>query len=109
MRRHDDAAACVLGVLIVLGASAAAQDVARPQDVVASGAEEDLTRLDAVEVSTIRIDGSSVFTPAELAAAAAPYEHRAISFEQLDELRHALSQGYAARGYVNSGVVIPDQ
>jgi hemolysin activation/secretion protein len=99
----------VIAFVAALAAAGAAARAAAAESDAQRGAEENLATLDAVEISSIRVDGSSVFTPAELAAAAAPYEHRAISFEELDELRHALSQDYLARGYVNSGVVIPDQ
>ena len=39
----------------------------------------------------------------------APYENRPISFETLQELRQYLSRRYVERGYVTSGVVLPDQ
>ncbi|HEX7082294.1 MAG TPA: POTRA domain-containing protein [Gammaproteobacteria bacterium] len=107
MQSRGNAAVRVLAVLTVIGALMAAEAVA--QSDARRGTEVDLATLDTVEVRSIRVDGSSVFTAAELAAAVAPYEQRAITFEELDELRHALSQRYAARGYVSSGVVIPDQ
>ena len=59
--------------------------------------------------SEIRIEGSTVFTPQELAALTAPYANRVVSLEELHELRHTLSRAYVDRGYVSSGVVIPDQ
>jgi hemolysin activation/secretion protein len=68
-----------------------------------------LAALDALHVSDIVVEGSSVFSRAELDALTAPYEGRTVSFEDLQELRHDLSRRYVERGYVSSGVVIPDQ
>jgi len=68
-----------------------------------------LAALDALFVNDIVVEGSSVLGPAELDALTAPYEQRSVSFEDLQELRHELSRRYVERGYVSSGVVIPDQ
>jgi hemolysin activation/secretion protein len=66
---------------------------------------DSLARLGAIAIREIRIEGSSVFTAEELAGFTAPYENRMVTVEEL----HALTEAYVARGYVNSGVVIPDQ
>ena len=50
-----------------------------------------------------------MFAREELEALTAPYENRPISFETLQELRQTLSHRYVERGYVTSGVVLPDQ
>lgn len=68
-----------------------------------------LAALDALQVADIVVEGSSVFSRAELDALTAPYEGRMVSFEDLQELRHDLSRRYVERGFVSSGVVIPDQ
>ncbi len=65
--------------------------------------------LDALFVTDVVVEGSSVFSAAELDRFTAPYEQRLVTFEDLQELRHALSRRYVERGYVSSGVVIPDQ
>ncbi len=70
---------------------------------------ESLATVGAVHVSAIRVQGSTVFTPDELAALAAPYSNRTVTIEELHELRHALSSAYVDRGYVTSGVILPDQ
>ncbi len=62
-----------------------------------------------VMVKTIRIEGSTVFTPEELQQITAPYEKRELSTEELEQLRRALTQAYIDKGYVNSGAIIPDQ
>jgi hemolysin activation/secretion protein len=65
--------------------------------------------LDRIFVSEIRIVGGAVFPPAELAEVTAPYVNRFLTAEDLEELRLALTRHYVARGYVNSGAIIPDQ
>ncbi len=62
-----------------------------------------------VFVREIRVTGSTVFSPAELAALTAPYVNREMSSEDLEALRVALTRLYVDRGYVNSGAVLPDQ
>ena len=95
------AAAVVLSV-----ASAAQEPGASATDATAA---ESLVRVDAVRLQSISVEGSSVFTAAELGELTAPYENRPVSFEDLQALRHELSRRYVERGYVTSGVVIPDQ
>jgi len=60
-------------------------------------------------VREIRVIGSTVFSPAELAEVTAPYVNRSLSAEDLEALRLALTRHYVTRGYVNSGAIIPDQ
>jgi hemolysin activation/secretion protein len=57
----------------------------------------------------IRITGSTVFSAAELAQVTAPYVHRTLATEDVEELRQALTRLYVDRGYINSGAIIPDQ
>jgi hemolysin activation/secretion protein len=60
-------------------------------------------------VRKFRISGNTVFSDAELAKIAAPFENREISTSDLEELRRQLTLHYVNRGYINSGAVIPDQ
>jgi hemolysin activation/secretion protein len=57
----------------------------------------------------IRVIGSTVFSEAELAAVAAPYLNREVTSEDLEALRLALTRLYVNAGYINSGVLLPDQ
>src|SRR2546428_13534564 len=63
----------------------------------------------SVFVKEIRITGSTVFTPEQLAQVTAPYTNRKLSSEDLEALRVALTKFYIDRGYVTSGAIIPDQ
>ena len=60
-------------------------------------------------VREIRVTGSTVFSPEELAAVTAPYQNREVTTEDLEALRIALTVLYINRGYVNSGAILPDQ
>ena len=62
-----------------------------------------------VFVREIRVHGSTVFSPAEIAQVTAPYVNREVSSEDLEALRVALTLLYVKAGYVNSGAVLPDQ
>ena len=60
-------------------------------------------------VKRIRVEGSTVFTAAQLRPIVEPFENRELASEDLDELRHRLTLAYVNAGYINSGAVIPDQ
>jgi len=62
-----------------------------------------------VSVKRIQLTGNTVFSDAELSPLITPYEGRAITSEELQNLRNALSLHYLEHGYINSGAVIPDQ
>jgi hemolysin activation/secretion protein len=62
-----------------------------------------------VFVREIRVVGSTIFSPAEIAAVTQPYVNRELSAEDLEALRVALTRLYVDRGYINSGAVLPDQ
>jgi hemolysin activation/secretion protein len=60
-------------------------------------------------VREFRFEGNKVFSQAELAKVAQPFTGHAISSEELEEARRAVTVYYIKHGYVNSGAVIPDQ
>jgi hemolysin activation/secretion protein len=60
-------------------------------------------------VSEYRFEGNRAFTQAELAKVTKPFANRAITSEDLEDARRAVTLFYINRGYVNSGAVIPDQ
>ncbi|NJR68664.1 MAG: ShlB/FhaC/HecB family hemolysin secretion/activation protein [Synechococcales cyanobacterium CRU_2_2] len=61
-----------------------------------------------IEVTGYRIEGSTVFDEAELAAVTAPYVG-SITFAQLLQARSAVTQLYVNQGYATSGAFIPPQ
>jgi hemolysin activation/secretion protein len=60
-------------------------------------------------VKHVRVEGVTALNPDALAAAIRPYENRMVSSAELQSLRVALTRLYVDNGYVNSGVLLPDQ
>ncbi|CAK0768286.1 putative Outer membrane protein, OMP85 family [Gammaproteobacteria bacterium] len=71
--------------------------------------EAPLSTLERVVVERFELTGNRAFSASELASVTAPYTHRAITAEELQEVRRRLTLYYTERGYLNSGAVIPDQ
>jgi hemolysin activation/secretion protein len=62
-----------------------------------------------VVVREIRVTGSTVFPPEQLAKVTEPYLDRELTSEDLEALRVALTLLYVNNGYVTSGAILPDQ
>ena len=62
-----------------------------------------------VYVNSYRIDGSTVFSAEELQKVWTPYAGRVVTSSELQQLRYELTLLYINNGYINSGVIIPDQ
>ena len=62
-----------------------------------------------VHLERIVVEGNSVLDAADVEAITGLYVGRALSDADLHALREALSNLYVQAGYLNSGVVIPDQ
>lgn len=60
-------------------------------------------------VKQIQLTGNTVFTEQELKKITQNYENRTITNEELQTLRHQLTRYYIDHGYINSGVILPDQ
>jgi hemolysin activation/secretion protein len=60
-------------------------------------------------VRHIEVRGVKVLNAALVQATVAPYENRMVSATELQGLRIALTQLYVNKGYINSGVLLPDQ
>jgi hemolysin activation/secretion protein len=57
----------------------------------------------------VKIEGNSVLDDAAIREIVAPHIDKPASIASLEELRRALTLLYIQRGYINSGVTIPDQ
>lgn len=68
-----------------------------------------LTYSGAVFVSRIDLQGNTVLSPDDISRVTAGYENRTLTSEELQAVRHHLSELYVDRGYVSSGVIVPDQ
>lgn len=62
-----------------------------------------------IEVKKVEVLGSTVFSAEELAEVAAPFVGKEASFEQLLEIRTAVTNLYTSRGYTTSGAFLPLQ
>lgn len=63
----------------------------------------------AVFVHRIRVEGSTVFSEAELAEVTRPWTDRSIDAGDLQDLVDAVTRLYVDHGYVSSGATVPDQ
>lgn len=68
-----------------------------------------LLGLPTIPLRGVQIDDGSILTAAEIDSVAASFTGRSVSMEELAELRRQLSLLYFDKGYVNSGLVLPDQ
>ncbi|MBI5641108.1 MAG: ShlB/FhaC/HecB family hemolysin secretion/activation protein [Nitrospirae bacterium] len=75
----------------------------------ADSQKKTLSGLEKVFVRKFRFQGNTVVSDLELSRLTSSYEAREITFEQLQSLRQELTLYYINKGYVTSGVVIPDQ
>jgi hemolysin activation/secretion protein len=96
-------------------AQAAIQEI--PYPTLPDGVEfPDLAELENAQfmtatilVSDIELEGNTLLSDADLAAALSPYIGRQLSFEDLQAARDDLTQAYVQKGYISSGVLIPNQ
>jgi hemolysin activation/secretion protein len=62
-----------------------------------------------VFVERIEVRGVKAFKPDLIRSVVKPYEHRMVSGGELQSLRVELTRLYVDKGFVNSGVLLPDQ
>ncbi len=62
-----------------------------------------------VRVNRVDVLGSTVFSPETLKNVVKPYENRDLTFEQLLEIRTAVTKLYTDNGYTTSGAFLPPQ
>ena len=68
-----------------------------------------LAGLPTIPLGDVSIDNGSILSDIEVDAISARYIGRNVTIEELEELRRELSLLYFDKGYVNSGLVLPDQ
>ena len=83
------------------------QVLPRP-DAPSSGRPPADIQASSIKVTTIRVAGNNVLPTADIDAVIAPFTHRELTAENLQELRRRLSLLYLNAGYVNSGVLLPE-
>jgi hemolysin activation/secretion protein len=57
----------------------------------------------------VRLSGNTVIDQAAIQSVVAPYLGKLVTSGDLEEIRQKLTELYINRGYINSGVIIPDQ
>lgn len=62
-----------------------------------------------IVVNRFAVEGSTVFSDAELQAALAPFVDRPLTLSELLQARSAITQLYTDAGYISSGAFIPPQ
>jgi hemolysin activation/secretion protein len=83
-------------------------DVQLPEPDLDEKSDQLSTKL-VVFLKQLIIQGNSVLTEDEIEAHVTPLVGRKVSMDELQRLRQELSMSYLKKGYVNSGVIIPDQ
>ncbi len=73
------------------------------------GEEEALLGMDRIFVRKIRLTGNTVFSREDLSFITAAYENLELGTAELQALQKKLTLHYVDKGYINSGVVLPDQ
>ncbi len=68
-----------------------------------------LAAVDRIRVEHIAFESGTILAAPEVAEVIRPYEGRELTIEELFALRLELSKLYLRHGYINSGVLIPDQ
>lgn len=71
--------------------------------------EQPLSQRQTFLLQGVLLKGNTILTKEEVANIVTPYIKQAVTIEQVHELRQKLSWVYANKGYVNSGVILPDQ
>ena len=70
---------------------------------------EQLSIMPKILILHFKIRGNTVFSTFDLSAIASKYENREITSVELEQLRKELTLMYVNKGYISSGVIIPDQ
>ena len=72
-------------------------------------ATNNIRTIDRVYVERIEILDNTIFSEQELGTLTEPYTLRQLTFEDLEELRTQINLYYLSKGFINSGVILPDQ
>jgi hemolysin activation/secretion protein len=62
-----------------------------------------------IPVNTVEVVGSSILTPAEIAAIVSPLEGRSVTLQDLQEAADNITEIYLERGYITSRAIVPEQ
>lgn len=105
----------IITLLFLMSASVLmAQPTTTSHPDISPGAENEqrlhmLSMTPKIMLKQVLFTGNTAIATEELTAVTAPYLNRELATEDLETLRQALIQLYIGNGYINSGVIIPDQ
>jgi hemolysin activation/secretion protein len=86
-----------------------------PEDIFKQGqynnesANKSLSSVNKIYVKDFVFEGNTVVSEKELRDICLSYINKELYIEDLDEIRQKLTLYYIQKGYINSGVIIPDQ
>jgi hemolysin activation/secretion protein len=83
--------------------------IANLQLLIKSVSASQLSSLPGVYVKQINVKDNVIIPQEKLSELIAPYENREVTIRELEDLRLQLSKYYMDLGYINSGVLIPEQ
>ena len=109
MIKRKSPAALILCFLILFGFVSNANASSLPFSAAIGGAIVKQFETGKLKINKIVVGKPNIFQPDELNAVLAKYEGREITIDELRHIQTTLSKYYYESGYVNSGVIIPDQ
>lgn len=65
--------------------------------------------LPKIKLNDVVVADHDLLSAEEIDRVVRPYRGKEVSFEQLEQIRHELTRVIIDKGYINSGVIIPDQ
>ena len=68
-----------------------------------------LYQVESIQLNAVRIEGALLLDSHEVDAVVGRFVGQRVSFEDLEQIRHELTLRLIDKGYVSSGVVLPDQ
>jgi hemolysin activation/secretion protein len=84
-------------------------EILKPGKYPEKTTQEKLSGTQKIYVKDFVFEGNTVFSEKELKEICLPYMNKELYIEDLDEIRNKLTLHYVEKGYINSGVIIPDQ
>ena len=68
-----------------------------------------LSTVDKLFLKDIKLEGGAILSSTEVTELAGPYKNREVTVSEIFELQRRFLEAYVQRGFVTSGVVMPDQ
>jgi hemolysin activation/secretion protein len=99
----------LLLLIVILAADRTVEAFQVTDDGASPTKSDSISTAPRIFVKQFTFTGNSVVSSEELANLSRSFTGRELTIEQLEELRQVLIARYVLKGYINSGVIIPDQ